>query len=115
MRRGRFAEDQIIGVLREHEAGVKTAELCRKHGISDATFYNCKAKFGGTTSSEAARLRTLKDENRQPKKLQVESMLGVSALKDHRGMADGRQHRASAQQPRRHGTRRVHQPPPPGA
>jgi putative transposase len=49
MRRGRFAEDQIIGVLREHEAGVKTAELCRKHGISDATFYNWKAKYGGMT------------------------------------------------------------------
>lgn len=80
MRRGRFTEDQIIGVLREHEAGVKTAELCRKHGISDATFYNWKAKYGGMTVSEAARLRTLEDENRRLKKLLAESMLDVSAL-----------------------------------
>jgi putative transposase len=82
MRRGRFTEDQIIGVLREHEAGVKTADLCRKHGISDATFYNWKAKYGGMTVSEAARLRTLEDENRRLKKLLAESMLDVSALKD---------------------------------
>ena len=67
MRRGRLIEDQIIGVLREHQAGVKTAELCRKHGISDATFYNWKAKYGGITVSEAARLRTLEDENRRLK------------------------------------------------
>ncbi len=82
MRRGRFTEDQIIGVLREHEAGVKTAELCRKHGISDATFYNWKAKYGGLTVSDVARLRALEDENRRLKKLLAESMLDVSALKD---------------------------------
>jgi putative transposase len=82
MRRGRFTEDQIIGVLREHEAGMKTAELCRKRGISDATFYNWKAKDGGMTVSEAARLRALADENRRLKKLLAESMLDVSALKD---------------------------------
>ena len=69
MRRVRFTEDQIIGVLREHEAGVKTAELCRKHGISDATFYNWKAKYGGMTVSEAARLRALEDKNRRVKDL----------------------------------------------
>jgi putative transposase len=82
MRRGRFTEDQIIGVLREHEAGVKTAELCWKHGISDATFYNWKAKYGGMTVSDSARLRALEDENRRLKKLLAESMLDVSALKD---------------------------------
>ena len=85
MRRGRFIEDQIIGVLREHETGVKTAELCRKHGISDATSYSCKAKYGGMTVSEAARLRTLEDKNRRLKRLLVESMLDVSALKDLMG------------------------------
>jgi putative transposase len=81
MRRGRFTEDQIIGVLRGHEAGVKTAELCRKHGISDTTFYNWKAKYGGVTVSEAARLRAFEDENRRLKKLLAESMLDVLALK----------------------------------
>jgi putative transposase len=69
-------------VLREHEAGVKTAKLCRTHGITDATFYNWKAKYGGMTVSEAARLRTLEDENRRLKKLLAESMLDVSGLKD---------------------------------
>jgi putative transposase len=82
MRRGRFTEDQIIGVLREHEAGVNTAELCRKHGIGDATFYDWKAKYGGMTGSEAARLRAREDENRRLKTLLAEQMLDVSALKD---------------------------------
>lgn len=82
MRRGRFAKEQIIGVLREHEAGVKTADLCREHGISDATFYNWKSKYDGLTVSDAARLRALEDENRRLKRLLAESMLDVSALKD---------------------------------
>ena len=82
MRRGRFSEERIIGVLREHEAGVKTVELCRKHGISDATFYNWKAKFGGMTVPETARLRTLEDENRRLKKLLAESVLDNAVLKD---------------------------------
>jgi len=82
MRQGRFIEDQIIGVLREHEASVKTAELCRKHGISDATFYNWKAKHGGMTVLKAARLQAIEDENRRLNKLLAESMLDVSALKN---------------------------------
>lgn len=65
MRRSRFTEEQIIGVLREHETGVKAADLCRKHGISDATFYSWKAKYGGLTVSGAARLRALEDERRR--------------------------------------------------
>jgi putative transposase len=81
VRRGRFAEDQTTGVLREHGAGVKTADLCRKQGISDATFYTWKAKYGGMTLSEAAWLRTFEDENRRLKRLLAESMLDVSALK----------------------------------
>jgi putative transposase len=68
--------------MREHEPGMKTPELCRKHWISDATFYNWKSKYGGMTVSEAARVRTLEDENRRLKKLLTESMLDVSALKD---------------------------------
>ena len=82
MRKSRFSEEQIIGILKEQQAGVPVAEICRKHGISDATFYNWKSKYGGMTVSEAARLRTLEDENRRLKKLLAESMLDVSALKD---------------------------------
>jgi putative transposase len=82
MRRSRFTEEQIIAVLSAHEGGLKTKELCRKHGISDATFYKWKAKFGGMTVSETARLRTLEDENRRLKKLLAESVLDNAVLKD---------------------------------
>jgi putative transposase len=82
MRAGRFNEEQIIGILREHEAGAKTPDLCRRHGISDATFYKWKAKYGGLEVSEARRLKSLEDENRRLKKLLAESMLDNAALKD---------------------------------
>jgi putative transposase len=78
----RFTEEQIIRVLKEHEAGVKTAELCRKHGISDATFYNWKAKYGGMDISDAKKLRVLEAENAKLKKLLAEEMLDKQALKD---------------------------------
>ena len=82
MKRKRFTEEQIIGVLREHELGTKTADLCRKHGISEATFYNWKSKFGGLDVSEARRLKQLEGENARLKKLLAESMLDNAALKD---------------------------------
>jgi putative transposase len=82
MKRGRFTEGQIIAVLREHEAGAKTGELARKHGISEATLYNWKAKYGGMEVSEAKRLRALEDENRKLKKLLAESMLDNAGLKE---------------------------------
>jgi putative transposase len=82
MKRSRFTEDQIIGVLKEHELGVKTADLCRKHGISEATFYNWKSKFGGMDVSEARRLKALETENSKLKKLLADAMLDNAALKD---------------------------------
>ena len=82
MKRIRFTEEQIIAVLREHEGGAKTADLARKHGISEATLYNWKDKYGGLEVSEARRLRTLEDENRKLKKLLAESMLDNAALKE---------------------------------
>lgn len=78
----RFTEEQIIGVLKEADAGAKVAELCRKYGISDATFYNWKAKFGGMTVSDAQRLKALEAENSKLKRLLAESMLDNAALKD---------------------------------
>jgi putative transposase len=82
MRTKRFTEEQIIGVLKEAEAGAKTKELCRKHGISEATFYNWKAKYAGMTVSEARRLKELEAENAKLKKLLAESELDKAALKD---------------------------------
>jgi putative transposase len=82
MKRKRFTEEQIIRVLREQEQGAKTADLCRKHGISEATFYNWKSKFGGLDVSEARRLKQLEGENARLKKLLADSMLDNAALKD---------------------------------
>jgi putative transposase len=82
MRTKRFTEEQIIGVLKEAEAGAKTKELCRKYGISEATFYNWKAKYSGMTVSEARRLRELEAENTKLKKLLAEAELDKAALKE---------------------------------
>jgi putative transposase len=82
MKRSRFSEEQIIGILKEHQAGLSAAELCRKHGISDATFYNWRSKYGGMEASEAKRLKALEDENKKLKKLLAETMLDVATLKE---------------------------------
>lgn len=82
MKKSRFTEEQIIGMLREQEAGMKTAEVCRKHGISQPTFYAWKAKYGGLSVSDAKRLKQLADENAKLKKLLAEAMLDNAVLKD---------------------------------
>ena len=82
MKRSKFTEEQIIGILREQEAGAKTAELCRRHGISSATFYAWKAKFGGMDVSDAKRLKALEEENARLKRLLAESLLDQAASKD---------------------------------
>ena len=88
MKRSRFTEEQIIGMLKEQEAGMKTADVCRKHGISEGTFYKYKAKFGGMEVSDARRLRALADENAKLKKLLAEQMLDNAILVRHQNIWD---------------------------
>ncbi len=78
----RFSEEQIIGMIKEQEAGSRTADVCRKHGISEATFYKYKSKYGGMDVSDARKLRALEDENAKLKKLLAEAMLDNAILKD---------------------------------
>jgi putative transposase len=85
MKRSRFTEEQIIGILKEHQAGVSATELCRKHGVSDATFYTWRKKYGGLEVSEARRLKALEAENARLKKLLAESMMDVSTLREMLG------------------------------
>ena len=82
MKRSRFSEEQIISILREHEAGAKTADVARRHGISEATLYNWKSKFGGMDISDAKRLRALEDENARLKKLLADQMLDAAAMRE---------------------------------
>jgi putative transposase len=85
MRRSRFSDEQIIGIVKEQEAGAKTADVCRRHGISDATFYKWKSKYGGLEVSEARRLKALEDENARLKRLLADAMLDNAALKEIAG------------------------------
>jgi putative transposase len=81
VKKSRFTEQQIVGILKESEAGAKTADICRNHGVSPATFYKWKSKFGGIEISDVAKMRTLEDENRRLKKLLADSALEIDALK----------------------------------
>ena len=85
MRKSRFTEDQIIGILKEHQAGIPVGDLCRKQGISDATFYTWRTKYGGMEVSDARKLKALEEENRKLKKLLAESALDVATLKEMLG------------------------------
>ena len=85
MKRSRFSDEQIIAIVKEQEAGVKTADVCRKHGISDATLSKWKAKYGGLELSEARRLKALEDENARLKRLLADAMLDNAALKEIAG------------------------------
>jgi len=82
MKRSRFGEEQTIAILREQRQGAKTVEVCRKHGVSDATFYKWKAKYGGREVPDARRLKALEDENTKLKKLLAEAMLDIAMLRD---------------------------------
>jgi putative transposase len=82
MRKSRFGEEQIIGVLKEQQAGLPVAELCRRHGISDGTFYAWHSKYGGMETSDAKRLKALEEENRKLKKLLAEQMLDAATLRE---------------------------------
>ena len=82
MKRSRFSDEQIIGILKEHQAGMSAADLCRKYGVSDATFYKWRSKYGGMEVSEAKRLKALEEENARLKRLLAESLLDQAALKD---------------------------------
>lgn len=85
MRKSRFSEEQIIKVLKEHAAGLSASDVCRKYGISDATFYKWRSRYGGMEVSDARRLKALEDENRRLKKLLAESLLDASTLKEMLG------------------------------
>jgi len=85
MKRSRFSEEQIIGILKEHQAGLGAKDLCRKHGISDATFYKWRSRFGGMEVSDAKKLKALEAENAKLKKLLAEQMMDVSTLKEMLG------------------------------
>jgi putative transposase len=85
MRKSRFSDEQIIGILKEHQAGLSAAELCRRHGISDATFYKWRSRFGGMEVWEAKRLRALEEENGKLKRLLADAMLDVSTLREMLG------------------------------
>jgi putative transposase len=82
MRKSRFTQEQIIGILKEHHAGLSAAELCRKHGISDATFYKWRSKYGGMDVSDARKLKALEEENTKLKRLLAESVMDNATLKE---------------------------------
>ena len=85
MKRSRFSEEQVIGILKEHQSGATAADLCRKHGVSDATFYKWRSKYGGMEVSDAKKLKALEAENAKLKKLLAEQMMDVSTLKEMLG------------------------------
>ena len=85
MKRSRFSEEQIIGILKEHQAGMTAVELCRKHGVSDAPFYKWRSKYSGMEVADAKRLKALQEENAKLKKLLAEQMMDVSTLREMLG------------------------------